>query len=1090
MTHTHTDSADLRERLRAAIAHLDHVLPGQASIKDFVHHNTIHGYQQQKFPDALRQVYELTGNYGYLPAAQYRAYYAQGRISAADLDAALDADTELQADAAVTAQLKRRAVYHAALLHDIKPLSGCRLQWQIQEAQALSRCQDTVSRAARQALLAGSEQANEAAAIADLWQACLQQLDLEHVLLHPETLQDLAPQLGEEWERQRAQNGADDTEAVEEPPAVRQLRRAALAQQSALFAEIGVSLTLRGLLKQLTSRDILVDLRPVLLRHLAAYLDQGVAAWHHPRREQGLYRAWKTSAAADLGHVFDALPDYETELRALPEDPFDTVLAELRRLRLPEARWEGYLQQLALELPGWSGMVNWLAQRPGYAGLPAVDMLDYLAVRLVLERLYAQRACRNRWGVAADLDALDTFFRVHYAELFVRLALYTSRLPEYLADKAQRLANRSSLNPAAREEWRHAADLIQAWRATPAADQAPGYSVHGDAWRLFSLAQHLGLSGAALREFSPAQIEELFACLERLDEQRSGFIWLQAYERHYRDRLLQALAANHGRGRRFVERPQAQLMFCMDDREEGIRRHIEERYPDVETLGAAGFFNLPINWRGLDDEAVTPLCPVVQTPSNEIKEQPQAGAENLARSHQNRRARRLRVKNWLHQEVRRNLFSSALLIAAAAPLALPVLLGKIFLPRHTAAWLSKLRQRFDRSVPSRIEFTAPAASPAATPENPRLGFTDAEQAARVENFLRMVGLTQNFAPLVVMFGHGSGSQNNPHLAAYDCGACSGRHSGPNARTFAAIANRPEIRRRLSDKGIVIPDDTWFLGVEHNTCDEVILWYDEDRVPPAMQDKVADLREILAYGCRASAQERCRRFASAPAQPGPQQALNHVIGRAHDFSQARPELGHATNAAAFIGRRSMSRGAFFDRRVFLISYDPTQDPDGSIVENILLAAGPVGAGINLEYYFSTVNNERFGCGTKVLHNVTGFFGVMEGTGSDLRTGLPRQMIEIHEAMRLQVVVEADIDILSAIYQRQPPLQELVGNGWLLLSAKHPDSGAIHTFDPAQGWLPWQPQDAPPPSAARSQDWYRGHSGPLWPALITTPEEAAR
>ena len=171
-----------------------------------------------------------------------------------------------------------------------------------------------------------------------------------------------------------------------------------------------------------------------------------------------------------------------------------------------------------------------------------------------------------------------------------------------------------------------------------------------------------------------------------------------------------------------------------------------------------------------------------------------------------------------------------------------------------------------------------------------------------------------------------------------------------------------------------------------------------------------------------------------------------MARANDFSQARPELGHATNAAAFIGRRSMSQGAFFDRRVFLISYDPNQDPEGTVLEAILLAAGPVGAGINLEYYFSTVNNERYGCGTKITHNVTGLFGIMEGTSSDLRTGLPKQMIEIHEAMRLQVVVEASIEVLTRIYQRQPPLQELIGNGWLLLSAKDPDSGAIHVFTP--------------------------------------------
>jgi hypothetical protein len=213
-------------------------------------------------------------------------------------------------------------------------------------------------------------------------------------------------------------------------------------------------------------------------------------------------------------------------------------------------------------------------------------------------------------------------------------------------------------------------------------------------------------------------------------------------------------------------------------------------------------------------------------------------------------------------------------------------------------------------------------------------------------------------------------------------------------------------------------------------------------------------------------------------------MRHVLGRRHDLSQARPELGHATNACAFIGRRSMSRGAFFDRRSFLISYDPTQDTDGTVLERHLLTNGAVGAGISLEYYFSTANNEQYGCGTKTVHNIAGLFGVMEGAGSDLRTGLPRQMIEIHEAMRLLVVVEHSTDVITRIYQRQPPLQELVGNGWLVVAAKDPDSAAIHLFDPARGWLRWQ-GGASLSTVANSVDWYSGKQDPLAPVLLTRP-----
>ena len=1095
--------ADPREEIRATIAHFEHVLPGQAPIKDFVHHNTLHGFQHLPFPEALRASRELTGIHGYLPEEQFRALYAQGRITREDLDHVLDDDPDLVPAAIVGAPiqggqgtLSRRDVYIAALLHPLRPVTACQLTWQIEELDALRAFQPDVASASRERLLrqaASQDESDEAATIGGLWSACLEVLSLEHYLVHPEDITDLSP---EQAERMLSSLMTEGGQTAAGGVMQRVLHKESEEVLSQLLHRVGDETTLRGLLLALTGRDILEELRPTLLRHLAAHLDQGMAAWHNPDRARGLYAAWRESAARDLAPLLEDLPDWYDHLGSLPEDALGAIVAELTRLMLPREQWAGYLEKLALELPGWSGMLMWRSLRPGYAGLAdvPVDMADYLAVRLTLERLYARRLSRELWGIEATLGALRRYFHHHRAELLVRHALFNTRLPEYLASQAQGLVERAHAGSRIGEEsWKRLAHLIWTWRQSPAADRPAGRSVFRSAWPLFRLSQHLGLCGADIRALDRQGTAAMLDCLDQLDAEHAGLLWLQAYERHYREQLFNALADNHGRGawaRRDV-RPDAQVVFCMDDREEGIRRHLEEVNPSVETLGAAGFFGVPINWRGLDDETVTPLCPVVVRPSHELREVVAAGEAARASEHRRRRAARLRIKDLLFQESRRNLVSGSLLAGLGAPGALAALAGKILAPRAFSRLTARLRERFDPPVVTRVAIDAPDDGSAATPEHNRLGLTDTEQAAWVQSFLRVIGVLEGFAPVVILMGHGSISQNNPHLAAYDCGACSGRHGGPNARAFAAMANRPEVRELLRGRGIAIPEDCWLVGAEHNTCDESILWYDLDLVPAPLRPSLEKLQADIAQATLGSAQERCRRFASAPDDPAPRRALAHVAGRAVDFSQARPELGHATNAAALIGRRSMSRGVFFDRRAFLISYDPNTDPEGAVLENILLAVGPVGAGINLEYYFSTVSNDRYGCGTKVLHNVTGSFAVMEGASSDLRTGLPRQMISIHEAMRLQVVVEHRTEVIARLYERQPPLQELIGNGWILLSAIDPDTGAISIFRPGTGFVPWRGPDGgelrPLPVVARSSEWYAGHRDPLPPALIAPSQE---
>ncbi|MGZ8158701.1 MAG: DUF2309 domain-containing protein [Methylobacter sp.] len=1073
-------SLHLRERIATALNHLDHVLPGQAPILDFVHHNTLHGFQHLPFDEALAEFEALTGIGGYLPEARNRDFYRQGRIDEDDLTAAFAQYPSLQAEQIVCVlkdkTVTRRAIYRIALLFDLQAVSVSQLNWQIEELAALDKAQADVPEPVLQRLPAGG--------VRHLWENILTRLGLEQAALHPENMLDLSVEQAEEWlaSFDTAQDRCGGS-------AHQQMRQQAGAALDELLGELGGSISLRGFMLALTGIDILDAIRSQLIRFCASGLDEGVAAWQLPERSRlGLYAAWRATARYDANPFLHELPDWQQIIAELPEDAVDTIMLQLGHLEIPQPQWEGYLRRLALEIPGWSGLINWRQHHPNYqtANDAAPTLADYLAIRLTLDRLWLNQICRDTWKIEAKLSSIHGYFRKNLSEFMVRSRLYQDGLPEYLAHQAESLTLHAGSERYDRTDWQQLADLIWTWQCCPIAAQPQQHTAHNSGWRLFRLCQHLGFNATDLQQLDAKDLQAMLAVLDEFTLTERSKVWLIAYEHHYREDFFQALHANHQRGRwaERGQRPDAQIVFCMDDREEGIRRHLEEFNPAIETLGAAGFFGVAMNYKGLDDSKVTPLCPVVVTPAHEVREVPRSGSESAQLQHNRGRKLSLWLARQVHQGLRRNLILSLPVIDAVAPVTFVGLLAKSLLPKSQQSLVSGMAKWVSPEVKTELLFTSTDQT-VASPERPKLGFADSEQADRVVGFLRNTGLTYGFAELVVLMGHGSISQNNPHLAAYDCGACSGRHGGPNARVFAAMANRPEIRKLLAERGITIPSDTWFIGAEHNTCNEEISWYDLDQLPPGRLDGLKKLQQELRHAQQMSAHERCRRLASAPRNPTPKQALAHIEERAADFSQTRPELGHATNASAVVGRRSLTQGAFFDRRVFLISYDPTQDPDGKVLEGILLAVAPVGAGINLEYYFSTVNNERFGCGSKVPHNVTGFFGVMEGASSDLRTGLPQQMVEIHEPMRLQILVEAKTSVLEQIYQRQESIRELVAGGWVHLSVKDPDSGEIFLFQTGTGFVPWQSKVKELPVRENSPECYRDQTLPVAPVLIKQP-----
>ncbi len=1018
-------SAEVAE-LRRAIEHASHFLPAQAPLEVFVHHNTLHAYQHMPFHEALAAAFHRTAGRGYLDEAYYRDCTKSGRITDADIDAALprwvpDGLPELPSSLPTPTELCR-----LALMHDVGRETRAGLAWELAEHRADTHFADDVSRVARNRIVRESV----------TW------LEQELAGPGPETVARLlvgdptgAQRLSDEIEvrfgRRLTRSGIatllkKDDEAAAVSALWQASRRIAARLQRRHVPRPRPTFP-RDAILSAGGEDPNDFVHPVLILLAGAFLDQGQALWSMPDREAGFFVAFRRVLGA--GHA--VRPSWlaglgarlrEWEAKSISAE--EAILVLLDELGIRAEDRAAFLELKLLMLPGWAGMFRHLANAPPQPGpfAPVPRLVDFLAVRLCLDELA-------------------------------------------LAEVARRIGHEGPLSGIVE----HCASLPHLTRDTVGTDEH-------SAWPLFRLAQYAGLAAPVLLGLPDETLREILDLVERFDRRAHLRVWEEAFERRYREDLLHGIAQG---GARAAARAKSQVVFCIDDRNESIRRHIEELSPEHRTFGTAGFFNLAIAYQGIDDPATFPLCPVVVTPKHRIEEEPLSEHVELAAARRRRRMWVGRASSSFGWASRSLLFGPLVISVVGFLTTLP-LLATIFAP-----WIAgRLRRKVeDQLFPAvRTRLTSPRAGADADGQL-HTGFTFEEKAVRVGTLLENIGLVKDFAPIIAIVGHHSSSVNNPHFAAYSCGACGGRSGGPNARLFARMANRKEVRDVLRTRGIDIPDATVFVGGVHDTSTDRITFYDTDLLTPAAAVELANLERTLDEACLHNAHERCRRFTSAPRKASEVEAARHVEARAWDLSQARPELGHATNASCIVGRRRWTRGLFLDRRAFLVSYDPTIDASGEILERTLLAVGPVCAGINLEYYFSATDGERFGAGTKLPHNVTGLIGVMNGASSDLRTGLPKQMVEVHEPMRLQLVLETTRETITAIMDRQPPIAELVKNEWVRLVVFESDASALFVYDAvAATFVRWEGAATPLPAAQRSADWYEGKDDLLPPARI--------
>jgi uncharacterized protein YbcC (UPF0753/DUF2309 family) len=1009
-----------------SLAHLERVieqaarlLPAQGPIRVFIHHNPLHAFEYLPFDEAVQKGARIFGCHPYLPEARYREKLARGRIRVADLQAVLREDLGCRSDEQILQMGTRIELRLAMLLYPLRVAPTGELRWFVARQDAFKSFRDAAPPLIREAFIEETRQwimrgAKSALEPESSGRDRPYRTRLARVL----DRFDRSSSNGwgdESWERVTLQIlwaiCRDGVHGLTSPP----LTHPPAARH-------------RDLLLAATGKDSDLLVHDLLIRFCAAFLDQGLSQWPLPDRDEGLFRAFGALYRQRGGPPDLWLRGLRGELVRLERaclSPAESILESLHLLAVREPELDSFISSTLLALRGWAGMIHQLETRGDRSAYPAPrgSLGEFLAVRLILDRLALMHVAG---------EALD----------------YRGQLRDLREFLAFRIPKQETIN------------------------------VDQRAFIVFHLAQIRGWLPPELNRLTKQEWSTLVEEIEAFSSLERRRILQLAFERRYRIQVLDALAIHSDRYLAHqparVPPPSSQIVCCLDEREESFRRHLEEVSPGLETFGAAGFFNVAMYYRGATDAHFTPLCPVAIQPEHWVTETAVRGMGELHR----RRARVRRALGMLAHQlhvVSRTFVGGALLAVFGALASIP-LVTRVLFPRLTARIRRSAGQLVHSPTITQLDLQRPQTSErpevAAHGADGQTGFTVDEMAGIVEHLLRDIGLTSRFAPLVVLVGHGSVSMNNPHESAHDCGACGGAVGGPNARAVAQMANDQCVRNLLRQRGLNLPYETLFLGALHNTCDDSLTFYDLGQVPESFSHHVDKTRALMNEACSRNAHERCRRFDAARAAESFDAARRHVERRSQDLAETRPEYGHATNAVCVVGRRQRTRGLFMDRRAFLVSYDPMQDDSKHVIlTRILQAAVPVCAGINLEYYFSYIDPSGWGSGTKLPHNVTSLLGVMDGAASDLRTGLPWQMAEIHEPVRLLFIVETTPQALVQILERQPGIGTICRNNWMQLATLDPDSSEIRLFRNGN-FQPYKRETGRLAQAPSSLEYYQG------------------
>ncbi len=1000
----HTLSQAERDQVRQTVIEASEPIAPFWPMRTMVAQNPIHGLECLSFDQAVRKGKHLVGGSGYLSNDKYRQFYRNGRITPDSLQRAfarVGPRQEKQESIQVgVRQITAPDVWKLHLAFGFEPLEPVLLHWKLSSGGAIEQFRQDLSDESRKRIIERTikecehcRDYPEEAYLTNLWKSALAVLELTDV-------HSSQPPFGDS-----SLNVLGDV-------------------QTQLNITLPAQRTMSDWLDALAGTTLVEQVNNQLIKWVAAFLDEGLACWDMPLRHQGFYRAWQELVQQDHSGKFLGIKHFTQKVNDLPSEPEAAIVSNLHRLGIPQDQWKDYLSRQLSLLPGWTRYIRWLGEHPVYHAQQKhpIDTTQYLAVRLFYEAELTHVACQREWGIDGTLSSLITYWQ--------------DRPEEYESVAEGGVHN---VDPKTQ-------------------------AICRDAWRLFHLAQFLELSPMELHDLTSSDAQTLLNWLDDFHDDRHSPVWLEAYEEVFRGNILQKLTGHQGMVPTIETRPRAQLVFCIDVRSESFRRHIEAVGP-YETFGFAGFFGIPISHQAFDSEERAALCPVLLSPSHAVSETPRTGEEQALQKYSSG-TRWHQLGRHLFHDLKHHPIGSMMVIDVVGLFFSVGLVGKTLLQKPFHAITSAIDRWFTHTVPTQVSISAPS-----DPQQPQAGevnaegippglaqgFSLTERATFIENGLRAMGLTENYARLVCLCGHGSETDNNPYFGALDCGACGGAPGDPNARVFAAMANDPEVRRILKDKGLPIPEDTWFLPGKHNTTTDRVTFYDLEEFPDTHKEDLRVLILDLENAGANQALERCYRIPSAPTEISPEKAFAHVEERSCDWANPRPEWGLAGNGAFLIGRRQLTKGLDLGGRVFLHSYNSVADPQGAILEKIMTAPLIVGEWINMGYYFSAVDPWAYGSGSKVLHNVVGGVGMMLGSQSDLQMGFPLQTVNngnvhYHEPMRLLAIIEHSPSVISAIIQKHVILQQLFHNQWLNLVALDPNSSKFHRYNPDATWEP--------------------------------------